>query len=238
LPVAEPRNLGLVHVTKNFDTVMEAEWNSPAKRPGNSIIQNNQPVSIKVTRSVVDSNGPSVTFSRTSDPSQTATQTGVVWLTNLPSGVSAERPKLIKVRDGEYIALWEEWSYSGTQLNYRTTKALLVDEQGRILRAETTLSARLNKSGTDRPFVLGSSAAWITGEASTGKFTLYSLDANLTLTATTLGGSAEAPMPAPRPNAKNHLNAGEILAADGALVSDNGRYNARSVSQSAHPKPV
>lgn len=221
LPLAEPRNLGLVHVTKAFDTVKEGEWNSTEKRLGNTIIQGNLPIGIHVSRNVVDSAGPSATFRRPDKPEKTFTQTGVVWLTNLPAGVSAERPKLVRIADDRYLALWEEWTYAGSSLTHRATKGLVVNEQGQIVRAEAAIAARLNPSGADRPFLLDGRAAWVVGDRPGGKLTLHTVDANLTLTTTSLsltGSSSTAPA------VKNQLLGGDVLRPGEKIQSANGRY--------------
>jgi hypothetical protein len=185
LPVAEPRNLGLVHVTENFDTVMEGQWNSQPTL-GNVIIRDSAPVEINVSQNIVDSSGASGRFTRSDKPEKSFTQRGIVWLTNLPEGVSAERPKLVQVADDRYIAVWEEWTYSGSQLAYQTTKALLVNEQGQIVLGATNIAARLNPSGADRVFALNGSAAWISSDASTAALTLNAVDLELHLTTTPL----------------------------------------------------
>ncbi|MDQ3234277.1 MAG: hypothetical protein M3Q07_20915, partial [Pseudobdellovibrionaceae bacterium] len=177
-PVTEPRNLGFVHVTRNFETVREGKWGANPTL-GNTIIENNEPTKINIDRSVVDSNGPSDTFQRPDKPNKSFTQSGIVWLTNLAAGVSAERSKLVKLANGRFVALWEEWTYSGNQLAYGATKGLIINEQGQILAGPVSLSGRLNPSGADRPFILDGKAAWIISDASTGKFSLYSVDTNL-----------------------------------------------------------
>lgn len=224
-PVTEPRNLGLVHVTKGFDTVQEGEWNSPEKRLGNTIIQGSVPTAINVSRNVVDSIGASGTFRRPDKPEKTFTQTGIVWLTNLPAGVSAERPKLVRLTDDRYLALWEEWSYSGTQLTYRTTKGMLLNEQGQVLRPETALGARLNPSGADRPFVLNGSAAWVVGKQN-GGLTVYAVDANLTLStfATDASGTSVPSNPPPAATVRDRMNGGDVLRPGDKIQSANGRY--------------
>jgi hypothetical protein len=217
-PVAEPRNLGFVHVTRSFETVREGSWNG-SQTLGNTIIQN-EPVKINITRSVVDSNGPSNTFPHPEKPNKTFTQTGIVWLTNLPSGVSAERSKLIKVASDRYIALWEEWTYSGTQLQHNATKGMLINEQGQILGGPTSLKARLNPSGADRMFNLDGKAAWINGDAKNGIFTLYSVGTNLTLSATSLDPSG-SPQPI---TYHDHMSVGDTLKPGDKLQSNNGKY--------------
>lgn len=197
VPVAEPRNLALVHVTKDFDTVKDGRWDAN-ETLGNTIIQtvdgSPDPRRINVTSRVVDGPGPTLTFERPQQPQKTFTQTGIVWLTNLPAGVSAERPKLLKLADDRYIALWEEWTYSGRSLSYRTTRAMVVGESGQIIRPAVTIDARLNPSGADRLFAMDGRAAWIVGQgASSWKLSLHSIGLDLTLA--TLNVDLPQPMP-------------------------------------------
>ncbi len=202
LPVAEPRNLGLVHVTKGFDSAMDGQWGG---RPtlGNTIIDgSNQPTKINVTGNVVDSPGASATFSRPDRPEKTFTQVGIVWLTDLASGVSAERPKLLRLASDRYIALWEEWSYASTTLTHRATKAMLVSEQGRVLVPATPINARLNPSGADRLFIMDGRAAWIAGSSAGGwQFFLHSVGLDLKPSTMTI----ELPRPKP-PNPNPLIN--------------------------------
>lgn len=195
-PVAEPRNVGLVHVTQGFSSVLEGDWDGQ-QILGNTIIKNGQPVSTTIKSTVVDSPGASATFTRVDKPDKSFTQTGIVWLTDLPAGVSAERPKLIKLDGNNYIVAWEEWSYNGTQLDYQSTKAMVVNEQGGQVRAATAINARLNPSGADHPFVLDGRAAWVASNG--GKLSVYSLDVSLALTTAELGATMQTPETPPPP---------------------------------------
>lgn len=216
-PVMEPRNLGFVHVTQAFENVREGRWDAMETR-GNTIIQNSDPIKITITRSVVDSNGPSQTFQRPGNPNKTFTQTGIVWLTNLPTGMSAERPKMIKLAPDRYVTLWEEWSYRSAQLAHNATKGMLINEQGQILAGPVSFNARLNPSGADRLFVVDGKAAWIAGNA--GKFTLYTVDTNLVLSKATLDQSG-----IPQPIVwHDHLSATDTLKPGDTLQSNNGLY--------------
>ncbi|HET9239711.1 MAG TPA: hypothetical protein VFO10_20795 [Oligoflexus sp.] len=218
-PVNEPRNLGFVHVTRNFESVREGSWDGSTTY-GNTIIQNSVPQKINITRNVVDSNGPTQTFSRPGDPGRTFTQTGIIWLTHLPAGVSAERPKLVALANGRYVALWEEWNYSGLALSHAATKGMIINEQGQILTGPVNLNARLNPSGADRPFILDGKATWITGDASTGEFQVHTVDTNLVLSTISLDSSG-----LPQPTTfTDHLNAGDTLKPGDRLQSSNGLY--------------
>lgn len=198
-PVPEPRNLAMVHVVKNFEAVqdatMYADFQPEGKPiPGNvSIDFRNQSYKvgpINITNNVVDSNGPtSELITRADNPERTFRQHGIVWLTNHGAGVSVERPRLIRLSADRYMALWEEWTYTGTgqNLKYQATKAMLIGEYGNVLQAARPVNARLNPAGADRLFQLGTGAAWLTGDTGSGKLTLHLVDANLNTTSFEIG---------------------------------------------------
>jgi hypothetical protein len=191
-PVLEPRNLAYVHVKRGFETVQEGLRDGKASL-GNLVAIQGQPIEIKIGSSVVDSQGATTSFTRSDKAGKTATSTGVVWLTNLAPGVSAERPKFVKVSEDRFVALWEEWTYNGQKLSHRSTQAMLLNAAGQVLTQSTGISARLNPSGADVPFSWNGSATWITGGANAGGLVLNSVDANLRLTQTSLGQGANQP---------------------------------------------
>eukprot|EP00913_Durusdinium_trenchii_P010924 g10253.t1 len=142
-PIKEPRNLGLVHVTRQFHTVQDSvnkHPDSPDKTMAGNVCfdwtRGYFPHLINVTNRVVDSRGTaSRTFSRPGEPQKKFRQTGIVWLTGHTSGSSVERPKLIKVATGKYVALWEEWTWNNTKqpwyvFQHARTRAMLIDEYG------------------------------------------------------------------------------------------------------------
>ena len=173
-PVPEPRNLAMVHVVKGFEAVPVED----------------QTKHTTITSDFVDSKGPTLEpITRADKPEKTFRQHGIVWLTNLNAGVSAERPKLVRLGADRYLALWEQWTYQGTgqNLKYQSTQAMLIGEYGDVLRAATPIQARLNPSGADRVFSFGGRAAWLSGDNGGGKFTLHLVDENLTLSRFDLG---------------------------------------------------
>lgn len=173
-PVVEPRNLGLVHVVRDFDTRQRNEFSV------HNLIDVQQ-------NGIVDSQGAtSGLISRLDKSDHRFRSAGVVWLTNLPNGVSAERPKVVNLGGNESILLWEEWTYSGQQLSWQSTKAMLIDEYGSVLRPAVTINSRLNPSGADVPFEMNGRAAWIMGSGSARQLTLHQIDRNLQLTSSPL----------------------------------------------------
>lgn len=173
-PVVEPRNLGLVHVVRDFDARQKRDFSA------NTLIDVQQ-------NGIVDSQGSSSGLvSRPDKTDHRFRSAGVVWLTSLPNGVSAERPKVVKLGGNELLVLWEEWTYAGKQLSWQSTKAMLIDEYGSVLRPAATINSRLNPSGADVPFEMNGRAAWITGDGSRRQLTLHQIDRDLQLTSTPL----------------------------------------------------
>lgn len=204
-PVREPRNLGLVHVVKNFESVMDG-------RDGdNPVVTNMQRKNgreeIFVSENMVDTRQgneyvtESYTFRDPSNPANRATQSGLLWLTHHTGNenfTSVERPKLVAIAPDQYMAVWEEWLFDqpvNPNPEYQATWALLVDAYGNVLSDIAHVNARLNPSGADRPFVLDGKAAWITRARSANAastraplFFLHTLDGNLSLESLPLSG--------------------------------------------------
>ncbi len=104
---------------------------------------------------------------------------GIVWLTNYTnrSTENAERPHLVPLGDGRFIALWEKWTLTA----YHSTWAAVIDEYGNILKAPAQISTSARMHRQDSPVRLGSKAAWVIGESSPAKLVLFTLDAELAL---------------------------------------------------------
>jgi|GEM_PF-2948490 len=192
-PVQAPRQLAFVHVVESFDTVQDATSSAseaPVARLGNVQMDvGGKPERINITKNVVDSVGVNAgPYPHPTRSNTTFNQQGVVWLTQLGNGVSAERPKMVRLSNGAFLALWEEWTYQGTgqDLAYNETKAFL---QGAGPRPARVINARLNPSGADRIFVRGDKANWITA-GSDGRLTLNQVDSDLNLSSIILGEDA------------------------------------------------
>jgi hypothetical protein len=171
----EPRNLAMVHVVKNFETIKDGMDN------GKPVITNFQRLNrgkqvINITGNMVDTKTKnphalkSYSFTNSEDSKKSATQSGLVWLTDYHGDTnftSVERPKLVQLSNGQFLALWEEWTFDKVKNNqpkFSSTKCMLIDDYGNILKAASKVPARLNPNGADLPFVLERKAAWITRE--------------------------------------------------------------------------
>lgn len=198
-PILEPRNVGIVHVVKNFDEVKDSyrtAWGKETLKEGNTYVNYEKSIIslINITSNIVDTRKKNpkaeaggATFSRPDKPQLQTKTASVAWLTNFAgqqSFTSAERPKLIKLNAQQYLAVWEEWlvqvpSKGKANTTYQSTQAMLVDEYGNVLREKKAVAARLNPNGADKLFLVEGKAAWIIGENNQWK--LCTLDANLQL---------------------------------------------------------
>lgn len=193
----DPRNVGLVHVVKNFETMTDSL--DKHELVSNLQILGNDKTMFH-TSSIIDTKTAnplaldSYTFKDHNNPKHSYQQAGLVWLTNYRGNTnftSTERPKLVALNNNQYVALWEEWIF--TDINdhnpkFSATKCILADAYGNILKPASLVPARLNPSGADLPFVLNGKAAWITREevaepfnAHTGvwEFNLHTVDSDL-----------------------------------------------------------
>lgn len=251
-PVQAPRQLGFVHVVESFETVQDAMYNSSPRLGNMSLDAGFKPERINITGNVVDSNGASAgPFGHPTRNSTFFNQHGVVWITQLPNGVSAERPKMVRLSNGAFLALWEEWAYegSGQNLTYKETKTLLLQDRGNgnyAAGAPQVINARLNPSGADRVFVRNDRVNWVTANDD-GSLTLQQVGADLTLSSLTLGESAipdgsaqliasrgREQNPSMRPDAANSselpadqklaLAPGELTRGERYLTADGSRF--------------
>ena len=101
------------------------------------------------------------------------------------------RPKLVRVRQNIYIAIWEEWEVEvGVREEYLSTKAMKItlSKSGDKVNVSTgTIKELSNKSATtplrlhrwDDAFLLDGKAAWVTGDKVNLKLKLHTVDENL-----------------------------------------------------------
>ena len=97
---------------------------------------------------------------------------GMVWLTDYSDKQNehAQKPKLIKVADGQFLVLWEKWKTSTTATSsnntndYINTYAMLVDDYGNLLVGETELGTSARLQPGDDVTVIDGKATWVTGD--------------------------------------------------------------------------
>lgn len=158
------RNIGLLHVNKNFSTVAQ-----PIKYKIEAVdTKVGNPNTIDAGVAIKDYWGDNYT----------GVNPGIAQLSNYrnPSTEHAERPKLIRIANNVFIVMWEKWN---TQ-TYLETWAVAVDEYGNVLvPAKNMGGARLSRG--DDLFALNGMAAWFTGGA-TPELVLYTVNSQLTLT--------------------------------------------------------
>lgn len=97
---------------------------------------------------------------------------GVIWLTNYSDveKENASRPKLAKIGDDRYVALWERW----TRNTYLSTYYCVVNGRGQVVKAVTDLGPFPLPRGDD---VVGGNGtvSWISGENFDEKLDVYTL---------------------------------------------------------------
>src|SRR5262249_8269328 len=113
----------------------------------------------------------------------------VAWLTENNATTKATSAKLVKVRDGQYVAAWEEHTFAAEQWTYASTRAATLS----IVRDGTKRSIRLGRRAELRgvrlppgddalalPDGASNVAAWVTAGATNRQLMLHTLDENLT----------------------------------------------------------
>lgn len=111
------------------------------------------------------------------------------WLTNYSgsSNLHAERPKLVAIGGNQYIVLWEEWQIQGSyQDTYIGVKAMLIDDQGNILKPAKLITVRHHLHRGDDAIYLDQRAAWVTGNATDKSLAIHLVDASLNYEIVTL----------------------------------------------------
>jgi hypothetical protein len=104
------------------------------------------------------------------------------WLTQYTavSNLHAERPKLVGIGNDQYIALWEEWRYTGSYADsFNGVYAMRLDAQGNVLQGPTLITNAHHLHRGDDAFMLDGRAAWMTGNATEKKLYLHLVDAVL-----------------------------------------------------------
>jgi hypothetical protein len=162
--VIASRNLVFAHVRSDFETTLPA--NPYDVQIVDTATQN--PAATDFDVSIVDYWGDAFA----------GHNRGLVWLTDHddPQNINVENPDLVRLDDGRFIALWEQW----TTLEPTGLWGMVVDEWGRVLEEPRMLGAARLYRGDDA-ISLGDRAAWVVGDASMPQLVLHTVDDTLTL---------------------------------------------------------
>jgi hypothetical protein len=168
--VVASRNLALVHVRADFETVPGGA--SPYDvRIVDTAAGNDAAVRLDVQ--IVDYWGGQYD----------GFNPGIAWLTDDadPANANVESPKLVALADGRLLALWEKWTLSAPTGLW----GMVLDEYGHVLTPAARLGdARLYRG--DDAISLGDRAAWVVGASSPPRLVLHTVDADLQLETTEL----------------------------------------------------
>ncbi|MDX1904359.1 MAG: hypothetical protein SFU27_09405 [Thermonemataceae bacterium] len=175
-----PRNLAVVHIVKDFE-------NQPMNTLEKEILIKNSLIDTKTKNpnATGDEAGKNL---KTQLPFQT---TGIAWLTNY-TNATVGRPKMHKFNDNKFVLVWEKWGVKTNEKGelvcqnmYQSTKAMLVDEYGNILKPEFDLGNR-RLSPRDELFTIDEKVCWIEDDARNQGFKLIMMDENFGITETFL----------------------------------------------------
>ena len=183
----DSRNVAFLHVVKDFEKLPNNSLASDGWKPNKNIY---------VTKYLVDTRkknpkaSDDIRFKTTAQTAGEVQSTGVVWLTNysVSEGITASRPKLFKYNDNAFLVMYEEWGmekssyWDGfiTKDKYKTTKSLIVDEYGNIVKPVKDLG-KLPLRYRDQLFGIEGNAAWVYFDDVKSKFILSIIDANLNI---------------------------------------------------------
>ncbi|HGJ66542.1 TPA: transglutaminase domain-containing protein, partial [bacterium] len=169
LNLNDSRNLFMLLVAHDFD----------GKKDG--IIVNGDYQNHIISPEVVISNGESskqIEFYDYGGRLKYQKRIGVVWLTDFKDkdNENVLRPKLVKLADNKYIALWEKWTSS----SYITTQYMMFDAQGNILKDITDIGkVRLNRE--DDVVCLNGKATWVIGDKNKKQLKIVSLNPTISM---------------------------------------------------------
>ena len=148
-----PRNLGMVLVRKDFENA--------SKGKGSAV----------VTDDLVLSKGDSVTGGYYSFSGKWMPQrvNGVKWLTSYDSKEkNASRVKVSARQDGKIALFWEQWAAK----SYVESFAMVLDGDGEVAVAPTSLGKKLRLNRRDDPFVHEGNIVHVSGNAKAKTLTL------------------------------------------------------------------
>lgn len=141
---ADPRNLAVVHLRRDFDTLP----------PFKGVI----PDAAMLTHGRAEAGG-FYDFGGTWSPQR---NTGVVWLTGYRTpDANATHIRVARLADGNALVLWEQW----TRRAYVTTFGMKIDPLGQVLTPAVDLGARVRLGQRDDVLVRGNDVYVVTGRA-------------------------------------------------------------------------
>lgn len=108
-----------------------------------------------------------------------------LWLTNhhetAPGMRHVERPKLLALGGGEFLLLWEEWTYDGASSTFEGTLGMRIDGEGTVLTPAAQVSTSHLPRGDDA-FVFGGKGCWVSGDSVEHTLTLHCVAPDLEAT--------------------------------------------------------
>ena len=153
---ADPRNLALVVVAKDFHSV-------PKKK------------GMQIPPGIIISEGPAETGGYYSFTGKWMPQnhSGIVWLTDYTNKETqnASRVKTVLLADKSIIILWEEW----TATSYHNTWALRIPANGKLEAKPIDLGKNLRLGRREDPLAIGQSVYLASGRASDNNLLLHRL---------------------------------------------------------------
>ncbi|MEZ6121785.1 MAG: hypothetical protein R3C49_01265 [Planctomycetaceae bacterium] len=189
----DSRNVGMVHVVKNFDKLPMDNWFDQNERM--TITVDNTLVDTKSRNGTAEGDvpGPSQVYGTSNNGK--FRYTGVAWLTNysVQSGITAACPKIFKFSDSRYLVLYEEWGITrdskgnlSARNSYKATKGLVIDEYGNVVRPVADMGT-MPLRFRDSLFNVDGKAAWVYFDVAAYQFVLCTIDENLRVSTTSLG---------------------------------------------------
>ncbi|RWX45105.1 hypothetical protein VT98_13431, partial [Candidatus Electrothrix communis] len=102
------------------------------------------------------------------------------WLTDYPSAsnLHAERPKLVGIGNDQYVVLWEEWLYNGSN-TFNGVYGMVIDDRGNFITAAKMITSQHHLHRGDDAFFLNDRAAWMTGNAAKQELYIHFVDSSL-----------------------------------------------------------
>jgi hypothetical protein len=99
------------------------------------------------------------------------------------NGFNFVRPKLLDLKNGQYLVLWEQRvNTDANRDKYDCTKAVVIDDTGAIVKGPVSLQNAPTQMCNDAIYLPKTQqAAWVSGDATAGKMMLYVLDRDLKL---------------------------------------------------------